>query len=64
MNEPAITVNGQPLTEGQAMAVRVAISVYCMEMDEKGALGDDEHGIAMAAAYKDRLTEVLRMMKP
>ena len=63
MNEPTITINGLPLTEGQAIAVRVAITHFAMEMGEDGALGDDEHGRELAAAYRKRLTEVLRMMR-
>lgn len=62
MDEPHITVNGQELTTGQAMAVRVALSNFFIEMGDPDALGDDEHGRAMVAAYSARAAEVLRLM--
>lgn len=62
MTEPHITINGQSLSEGQAMAVRVAISDFISDMAQPEALGGDEHGIAMAKAYQERLSEVLRLM--
>ncbi len=62
MAEPTITINGTLLTGGQAMAVRVAIGAYLVEMQGDDPLGDDPHGRAMAKAYQDRLGEVLRLM--
>ncbi len=62
MREPAIRMNGVLLTPAQAMAVRVAVTSYAMEMREPGALGDDEHGQAMAQAYADRLGEVSELI--
>lgn len=59
MSEPSIIINGQKLTPAQAMAVRVAITSYHAEMHQPDALGDDEHGQAMAKAYAARLGEVL-----
>lgn len=58
-DEPTITINGHILTSAQVMAVRAAISSFYTEMGEPDALGDDEHGRAMAAAYRARLMEVL-----
>lgn len=51
--EPAITINGFPLTEGQAMTVRVAIEVFAngLEPSEK-----------IDMAYKDRVEELRRMI--
>ncbi len=60
--EPTITINGRPLTPSEAMAVRVAISSYHGEMADPTALGDDEHGRAMVAAYRRNLSAVLVMM--
>jgi hypothetical protein len=57
MAEPTIIVNGHALTSAQAMAVRVAVSSFNYE------LGDDNHGQTMAIAYREKLTEVLRMMQ-
>lgn len=62
MDEPDIIINGTPLTSAQAATVRVAISSLYMEMSEPNALGDDEHGQAMAKAYKARLVEVLALI--
>lgn len=57
--EPIITINGRILTSSQAMTVRVAISSLHAEMGTPGALGDDMEGKQRAAAYRQRLTEVL-----
>lgn len=65
MDEPIILVNGTRLTEAQAMAVRVAASSFYTEIvGDPTALGDDEMGYAIRAAYKARLAEVLRIMQP
>ena len=55
--EPLIVVNGITLSEGQSMAVRVAVTAFILDMEENG-LGDDEHGTKMAQLYIDRLREV------
>lgn len=61
--EPLITVNGEPLSFGQSMAVRVAVTSYYAAMaTDPIALGDDEHGRVMVQAYGDRLGEVIRLM--
>jgi hypothetical protein len=64
VREPVITVNGQPLTIGQAMAVRVAVTDFHGQMQDPDALGTDEHGWRMVEAYKTRLDEVLKLMLP
>ena len=56
MQEPEIIINGKPLTNAQAMTVRVAVSSF--EPD----CGDDGHGAAMAKAYAERANEVFRIM--
>lgn len=62
--EPDITINGTPLSFGQAMALRVAASAYLMEMSNPDALGDDEQGRAIAKGYNERLGEVIKLMIP
>jgi len=64
MSEPTIIVGNTMLSEGQSMAVRVALNSFLIEMQEPDALGDDEHGKAMAGLYRDRILEILRMMQP
>lgn len=60
--EPDITVDGVPLTNGQSMAVRVAITSYHNEMSGFGVLGEDSMGEAIRKGYKSRLDEVLGIM--
>jgi len=48
--EPKIIINGEQLTVGQAMSLRVATSAFIAELVSDG-LGDDEHGKNMAEAY-------------
>jgi len=62
MKEPNIIINGHTLTPAQAMAVRVAVSTFYAEMSDPDALGDSEHGKAMATAYHQRLEEVLKCL--
>lgn len=61
-DEPTITINGQMLTKGQAMAVRVAITNFHDDMHKADTLGKDEHGLAMTKAYRERLTEVITII--
>jgi hypothetical protein len=59
--EAKITVNGVELSVGQAMTLRVALTQFIFGMKEDG-LGGDEQGIAIAAGYIDRGSEVLLLM--
>ena len=61
MNEPAITVNGTRLSDGQAMTVRVALGGFAFDLQD--GLGGDEHGKAMAASYQARLSEIFKMIE-
>lgn len=61
--EPTITINGVTLNSGQAFALRVAASSFLMEMGEPSALGGDDTGRGMAAGYRDRIREVLALIK-
>jgi hypothetical protein len=60
--EPTVVINRITLTAGQAMALRVAVSDFFAQMSEPNALGDDEHGQAMANAYRAQLALILRLM--
>lgn len=60
MSEPAITINGRPLTEGQAMTMRVALENFAMDLTE--GLGDDEHGKLMTGLYRARIAEIRTFM--
>ncbi|NTG73323.1 hypothetical protein G6M02_08275 [Agrobacterium rhizogenes] len=61
--EASIIINGVELSGGQAMTIRVAVSQFFTEMsDDPHSLGDDEHGIAMTKAYKERCGEILAFM--
>jgi hypothetical protein len=59
MMEATITIDGHTLTEGQSMSVRVAITMFLMELNDKAfaeSLGQ------IAIGYRTSLTEVLRMI--
>jgi len=57
-----VVINDIKLTEGQIMALRVAVSSLYTQMGEPDALGEDEHGRAMTAAYRAQLALILRLM--
>jgi hypothetical protein len=58
--EATITIDGHTLTEGQSMSVRVALTLFLMELsnDKEFAEGLGQ----LAITYHARLTEVLRMI--
>jgi hypothetical protein len=59
MNEAKITINGRELTEGQSMAVRVAVIAFLsMLKDPKMTLGMGK----VALNYQLRLDEVMAMI--
>lgn len=60
--EPQVTINGHHLTDGQAMALRVALDSFRATLIDDDALGEDEHGIAMTQQYRQRLVEISRMV--
>jgi hypothetical protein len=59
MDEPNIIIEGERLTTGQAMAVRVAVSVFYDQV--LSPEGRQELG-PIANAYRDRLREVFALM--
>lgn len=61
-NEARVVINGRELTPQQTMAMRVAVSNMRGEMLGPNPLGNDAHGIKMAAAYAQALGEVERLL--
>jgi hypothetical protein len=62
VNEATIIIAGKPLTQGQSMAVRVAVTNMLTEMSDPNALGDDAAGRQMVEGYHARLTEVISLI--
>lgn len=62
MVEANITINGNPLSVGQAMTIRVAIESFAIDIDATG-LGEDDHGQRMTEAYLARIREIRELMK-
>lgn len=60
MAEPKITINGQALSDAEAMTVRVAIGSFAMDLQD--GLGDDEMGRAICEAYKRALRLIFAKM--
>lgn len=58
--EPKIQIGDHVLSEAQAMAVRVAITTFHIEVSDEGYR--QELGAALADAYRDRLSEVLTVI--
>ncbi len=54
-----ITINGEKLTDGQAMTVHVAIQSFLVSLrGEEFPLGDDEHGLKMTKAHLDNIDTI------
>ena len=62
LDRSEITINGKRLDVGHVMTIRVALTSYLMDMQEDDALGDDDHGKQMAQAYKERISEIFKLM--
>jgi len=63
--EPSMTINGHPLSVGQSLAVRVAVSSFFMELNDPetaASWNGDETGQGIRQGYLDRLGEVLKYM--
>lgn len=50
MNEAHIVINGQTLSEGEAMTLRVAMESFAGDLARNG-LGTDENGVAICTGY-------------
>ena len=57
MKEAIISVNGIRLSDGQSMALRVAVESFVMTLSSDG-LGDDQMGKLLADGYMSRLEEI------
>lgn len=61
MDEAEIIIDGKKLTVAESMAVRVALSSFISDIQQKG-LGDDETGKAIAAGYiKNSYSALMKM---
>jgi hypothetical protein len=60
-SEPKIIINGVPLTEAQAMTLRVALQAFSIDLKTVG-LGDDAIGRSIAAGYRARIGEINEIM--
>ena len=61
MTEAKIEINGQQLSEGEAITIRVALATFSQCLYENG-LGDDENGIGMVSAYQKNIVNILKKM--
>ena len=61
--EASITINGNPLTVAQAMTVRVSLAQFMIDIQEPGALGDDENGQAIREGYLTAIRQILEFMR-
>lgn len=61
MAEATIVIDGTPLTQAQALTVRVALAAFRDRQLSEG-LGQDATGIAIASAYVQRADEVLALI--
>lgn len=62
MKEPKIAINGNLLTDAQALTLRVAIGSYAIDMAETHALGEDASGEGLRKGYLARLQEIQTLL--
>lgn len=61
IHEAHMTIDGVPLTKGQVMTIRVAVTEFVARIASEG-LGDDQTGKDIAAGYVARGREVQTML--
>lgn len=61
-SEPAKTLNGIPLSIGQAMTLRCALESFGASLQDEDALGADEVGRGIRAGYLSRLNDLRRIL--
>jgi len=64
-NEKPMTLNGQPLENGDVMTIRVALTNFRQRLQPDGdmhGLGDDDHGVRMTEAYTQRCERLLTVL--
>lgn len=59
--EPHIEIEGNVLTPGQSMTIRVAVESFASWLVENG-LGEDEHGKRMVKSYSQCIVEIRNFM--
>ena len=59
-SEAHVSIGGVPLTFGQSMTLRVALTAFATEMEDDTALGNDEHGRTMVKNYRDAANAILQ----
>lgn len=57
--EAEIIINGHKLTQGESMAVRVAVTDLWIEMSDPDALGTDDMGRSITQGYHRNSESVL-----
>jgi hypothetical protein len=55
------SINGVPLTFGQAMTFRIAVTAFLVDMRENG-LGEDEEGITVAKINENNCLEIIKLI--
>jgi hypothetical protein len=63
-NEATVDVNGHRLSVGEVMTIRVALCSLVSDMQQPNAIGDDDHGKAMAIGYVKCAMAILSRLKP
>jgi hypothetical protein len=59
--EADMTINGQKLSVGQSLTIRIAIESLAMMLHS--GLGEDEHGRAMTENYYKRIEEIRKLIR-
>lgn len=63
MSKPhVITINGVTLTDGQSLAVEIALRSFWHDLSYPDALGQDAQGRKLAVLHRARLGEILELI--
>lgn len=57
VKEPTITINGHPLTDAEALTVRVALGNFDIDLRMNG-LGNDPAGINLTKLYRETIQRI------
>ena len=61
---PTDLFDGKPLSQAQAVTLRIALKSFAASKENDLALGTDEHGRAMTKLYRERTSELLDLFLP
>ena len=62
IKEASVLIDGTPLSVGQVMTLRVAVTSFLVDINDEGSLGHDEIGEGLRTNYRTAGIELLKLL--